>query len=118
MMSETRARASRLARWSGSLDRNGFSGRRAPLSPPDWGTLGGVAGGRGGAGARAGVAEGTNGAAGVCEASAIGRIGGAGLGAGAAGPDPNSGILDPAEAGVAVAVEAGAGACATGAWRC
>jgi hypothetical protein len=30
MMSDTSARARRFARWSGSFERNGFSGRLAP----------------------------------------------------------------------------------------
>src|SRR3954470_10427668 len=34
MMSETSARARRLARWLGSFERNGLSGRRAAASPP------------------------------------------------------------------------------------
>ena len=72
MMSETRARASRLARWLGSLERNGFTGRRAPPSPTAVDAPGGVIGGRG------------VGAAGGIDALAAGGVGGdAGRGVGA-----------------------------------
>src|SRR5712671_2134455 len=63
MMSETRARASLLARWLGSLERNGFRGRRAPPSPVAGDESGVGAGGPGLAGGLDGGADGTNGGA-------------------------------------------------------
>ena len=100
MMSETRARASLLARWFGSLDRNGFSGRRDPLSPAKGGATGGLAGGRGAAGGLDGDPDGTNGAAVGPDVpgEAVGRTGGVGAGG------VNSGNPDEGDGGVAVAV--------------
>src|SRR5258706_3877152 len=64
MMSETRARASLLARWLGSLERNGFRGRRAPPSPVAGGDeMGAGADGRGVTGGLDAGADGTSGGA-------------------------------------------------------
>ena len=109
-MSETRARASRFARWSGSLERNGLSGRRAPPSPIAGDAPGGVAGGRGGAGRAAG-AEGTNGAADGPVVEVTGRGGGTDAAGGApavnggsGGGGVNSGSPLVGDGGVTVAV--------------
>src|SRR5438046_6431810 len=112
MMSETSARASRLARWFGSLDRNGLRGRRAPPSPIAGDAPGGVAGGRCAAG-RLPVAGGTNGGAEGIGARAVagvnGEIGGGapgpgGVNGGTGGGGVNSGKLLAGDGGVAVAV--------------
>ena len=116
-MSETRARASLLARWLGSFDRNGLSGRRAPS--PVAGDGDGEGGGacvRGGVAGRAplgtnGGADGAKGdeagAAGVNgnEVGAAGTNGDAagGVKGGTAGGGVNSGSPDAGEGGVAVA---------------
>ena len=120
MMSDTSARASRLARWFGSFDRNGFSGRRAPLSPIGVDALG-VAIGRDGGATREDVAGGTYGGA---EGPEDGRLdgaagdglkdvaGGAGVNGGAAGGKGgggggggvNSGNPETGDGGVTVAV--------------
>ena len=105
-MSETRARASRFARWLGSLERKGLSGRRAPPSaliaeePED-----GVTTGRGGVGDR--EPDGTKGGdAGALKGAAAGADAGeipAGLNGGRGGGGVNSGISDAGDGGVAVA---------------
>src|SRR5258705_10527767 len=97
-MSETRARASRFARWLGSFDRNGLSGRLAPPSVEAGETgLGGGPSVRDGVGGR--LAPGTKGGA-----------DGAGNGDdagdekdGAAGGVANSGSPGVGDGGVAVA---------------
>ena len=119
-MSDTSARASLLARWFGSLDRNGFRGRRAPLSPIGVDALG-VAIGRDGGATREDVAGGTYGGA---EGPEDGRLdgaageglkdvaGGAGVNGGAAGGKGgggggggvNSGNPEIGDGGVTVAV--------------
>ena len=116
-MSETRARASRLARWFGSFERNGLRGRLAPPSPGE--TAGkapaGVTGDRGGGGVGAGAAgrtealDGTNGADGpeiAGEEGGVNAGGGlaAGVNGGVWGGELNSGKPDDGEGGVAVAV--------------
>ena len=86
MMSDTRARASRFARWFGSFDRKGLSGRRTPESPaadgvPVDGVVGdpngdidvGVDGGRAGVDGR--VAAGTKG----CAAGGVEKVGAFGI---------------------------------------
>src|SRR5256885_16507111 len=85
MMSETSARASRLARWLGSLKRNGLTGRRAPPSTAE-DAPGGVIGGRdawagGGIEGEVGAAGGAGGGAGRAEGAA-----GIGVGVSATGP--------------------------------
>src|SRR5450759_600392 len=100
MMSETRARASLLARWFGSLERNGLSGRRGPPSPATGMAPGGFAGGRGVVGALDGDPDGTNGGAEIPEAP--GEAAGAAGGAGDRGV--NSRSPDEGDGGVAVAV--------------
>src|SRR2546423_15608344 len=80
MMSETRARASRLARWLGSLERNGFTGRRAPASPTPVDAPGGVIGGPG-----VGGAGGIEALVAGCIGAGAGRAGGA-AGVGVGGP--------------------------------
>jgi len=125
MMSETSARASLLARWLGSLERNGLSGRRAPPSPIAGDAPGGVAGGAGGRagfGRLAGV-DGTNGGTDATGAEAVGGVNGE-TGAGAPGPGGvnggtgggavNSGRLVAGDGGVAVAVT---GPRSSGSWR-
>jgi hypothetical protein len=123
MMSETRARASLLARWLGSLERNGFRGRRAPPSPATGDGVGAEVGGRAGVGAldgRPGAApgldgglDGTNGGADGPDAVEGGVKGGAdGKGApgdcgrteGGVGGELNSGSPVEGDGGVAVAV--------------
>src|SRR5690349_5988080 len=83
MMSETSARARRFARWLGSLERNGFSGRRDAASPTAADAPAGVIGGRGVWAAGAG--EVGPGAVGVGAARAVGAGGGASGGVGARG---------------------------------
>src|SRR5450759_2299881 len=100
MMSETRARASLLARWFGSLERNGLSGRRGPPSAATGMAPGGFAGGRGVVGGRGGDPDGTNGGAESPEAA--GKAGGAAGGAGDRAV--NSGSPEEGDGGVAVAV--------------
>src|ERR1700681_2525266 len=122
MMSETRARASLLARWSGSLERNGFRGRRAPPSVAAGDEVGAGAGGRaaggldgrpGAAGGLDGGPDGTNGGADGPDAVEGGAKGGAdGTGApgdcgrteGGAEGELNSGSPVEGDGGVAVAV--------------
>src|SRR5437868_3035239 len=112
MISDTNARASRFARWFGSLDRKGLSGRRAPPSPIAGAAPGGVAGGRGDVGRLLAGADGTNGGADGTAADCVGGVNGD-IGAGAAGGGVNggtggggvnSGRLLAGEGGVAVAV--------------
>src|SRR2546423_2202770 len=87
MMSETRARASRLARWLGSLERNGFTGRRAPASPTAVDAPGGVIGGRG-----AGGVGGIEAVVAGCIGGGAGRAGGApGVGGGVPATEPVNG---------------------------
>lgn len=76
MISETSALASRLARWSGSLDKNGLSGRLAPggvlvLTADGEGAGEGVSGGENGVGA-----AGATGACALAVTGAAGRGGG------------------------------------------
>src|SRR5688572_8563744 len=97
MMSDTRARASRLARWLGSFERNGLRGRLAPLSPTR-GADGGVPGARDGVAGR--DPPGTNGA----EAGGVkGDDEAGGMNGGTAGGGLNSGSPETGEGGVAVA---------------
>jgi hypothetical protein len=113
MMSETRARASLLARWLGSLERNGLRGRRAPPSALAGDELGAGAGGRGVAGGLDGGDDGTNGVADGPDDVEVGATGGAdGTGApgdcgrteGGVGGVLNSGSPVEGDGGVAVAV--------------
>src|SRR5450759_367160 len=99
-MSETRARASLLARWFGSLERNGLSGRRGPPSPAAGDAPGGFAGGRGVVGGLVGDPDGTNG--GAVGPEAPGEAGGPTGRAGERGV--KSVNPDEGEGGVAVAV--------------
>jgi len=121
MMSETSARASRFARWSGSLERNGLTGRRAPLAGDATdGVAGGwAAAGRDVAGTNGGVdvtgavpVGGVNGDTGTVPIGGVNGVTGAGGTAGAGrgvnggtgGGDANSGSPVLGDGGVAVAV--------------
>src|SRR5947199_366783 len=110
MMSDTSARARRLARWFGSLERNGLTGLRAPPSPTAGDGEGGVAGG----GGDAGTCRAAGGGAGVCrawppyggdshpaEAGGVGRTRSAGVAAGVAvRAAPPDGVGCPVGAGI------------------
>ena len=96
-MSDTRARASLLARWVGSFERKGLRGRLVPASVA--GKLeGGVPGGRLGVAGR--EPPGTNGGA---DGGVKGDEDGGGMNAGTGGGGLNSGTPDAGEGGVAVA---------------
>src|SRR5687768_4747891 len=96
-MSDTRARASLLARWLGSFERKGLRGRLVP--PSVAGTLdGGVPGGRVGVAGR--EPPGTNGGA---DGGLKGDEDAGGMNAGTAGGGLNSGSPDAGDGGVAVA---------------
>src|SRR6266513_395272 len=98
MMSETSARASRFARWFGSFDRKGLSGRRAPPSETGDDAAGGVLLGRGGSTGRDGCDDGTKGDGPDVAGGPPGMKGGTG------GGGENSGRPDAGEGGVWVAI--------------
>src|SRR5947207_14688169 len=112
MMSETNARARRFARWFGSFERNGLSGRRAPLSEIAGDAPGGVVEGRDGAvgwnasagrdctSGRAGGEDGMNGGA---DSPGADTGWGAAAGRGETGGAEYSGTLDTLDGGVCVA---------------
>src|SRR5690349_3268081 len=97
MMSETSARASRFARWLGSLERNGFTGRRAPASATDGEAPGGVIIiGFGGCAADGGALDAavTGGAPGGIGGTAARGVGaGGGVGEVATAPDARPGLI-------------------------
>ncbi|MDP9202424.1 MAG: hypothetical protein M3P26_10910 [Gemmatimonadota bacterium] len=96
-MSDTRARASLFARWLGSFERNGLSGRLAPPSLAAPGPDGGGDWVRGGVAGREppGI---KGGAAGAVKAGDAGGVKG-----GAGGGGVNAGNPEAGEGGVAVA---------------
>src|SRR5216110_1055015 len=111
MMSDTSARASRFARWFGSLDKKGLSGRRVPPSPTAGAAPGGVPGRRAAAGRLTGR-DGMNGGADGTDADGAGGVNGdtgagaadGGVNGGTGGGGVNSGRLPAGDGGVAVAI--------------